>query len=139
VYVHSFSGVVEDFTSAGCQAIWGIFDTLLSSVFGTWRPLPFHLLVFRMPTLWGVKSIGNRLRALSERPCWEGKHRPHPCTNKKAACRYPNQAFWPSYICLFARRAWNHFTFVNFGWEGWCTYACCIFIYVSYHFCIFVS
>jgi hypothetical protein len=38
---------------------WIIFDTLLSSVFGIRRPLPFHLLVFRMPTLRGVKSIGN--------------------------------------------------------------------------------
>jgi hypothetical protein len=28
---------------------------------------------------------------------------------------------------------------LSFGWEGWCTYACCIFIYVSYHVCIFVS
>jgi hypothetical protein len=31
------------------------------------------------------------------------------------------------------------FSFLSFGWEGWCTYACCIFIYVSYHACIFVS
>jgi hypothetical protein len=40
----------------------GIIDTLLSSVFGTRRPLPFHFLVFRMPTLQGVESIGNRLQ-----------------------------------------------------------------------------
>jgi hypothetical protein len=42
-----------------------IFDTLLSSVFGTRRPLPFRFLVFRMPTLRGVESIGNRLRVLA--------------------------------------------------------------------------
>jgi hypothetical protein len=38
----------------------GIFDTLLSLVFGTRCPLPFRFLVFRMPTLRGVESIGNR-------------------------------------------------------------------------------
>jgi hypothetical protein len=43
----------------------GIFYTLLSSVFGIWRPLPFRFLVFRMPTLRGIKSIGNRLRVLA--------------------------------------------------------------------------
>jgi hypothetical protein len=43
----------------------GNFDTLLSSVFGTRRPLPFYFLVFRMPTLRGVESIGNRLRVLA--------------------------------------------------------------------------
>jgi hypothetical protein len=37
---------------------------------------------------------------------------------KKAACRYPNQAFGPSYICSFARRAWSCFCFLSFGWEG---------------------
>jgi hypothetical protein len=31
------------------------------------------------------------------------------------------------------------FSFLSFGWEGCCTYACCISIYVSYHACIFVS
>jgi hypothetical protein len=39
----------------------GIFDTLLSLVFGTRRPLLFLFLAFRMPILWGVKSIGSRL------------------------------------------------------------------------------
>jgi hypothetical protein len=43
----------------------GIFDTLLSSVFGTRRPLPFRFLFFRMPTLRGDESIGNRLRVLA--------------------------------------------------------------------------
>jgi hypothetical protein len=43
----------------------GIFDTLLSTVFGTRGPLPFRFLVFRMPTLRGVESIGNRLRVLA--------------------------------------------------------------------------
>jgi hypothetical protein len=43
----------------------GIFDTLLSSVFGTWRLLPFLFLVFRMPTLRGVESIGSRLLGLA--------------------------------------------------------------------------
>jgi hypothetical protein len=42
----------------------GIFDTLLSSVFGARRPLPFHFLVFRMSILRGVESIGSRLRGL---------------------------------------------------------------------------
>jgi hypothetical protein len=37
----------------------GIFDTLLTSVFGTRRPLPFCFLVFRMSTLRVVESIGN--------------------------------------------------------------------------------
>jgi hypothetical protein len=37
---------------------------------------------------------------------------------KKAACRYPNQDFGPSYICAFARRSWSHFSFLSFGWEG---------------------
>jgi hypothetical protein len=41
-----------------------IFDTLLSSVFGTRRPLPFLFLVFRMPILWGVESIRSQLRGL---------------------------------------------------------------------------
>jgi hypothetical protein len=41
-----------------------IFDTLLSSVFGTQRPLPFRFSVFRMPTLQGVESIRSRLRGL---------------------------------------------------------------------------
>jgi hypothetical protein len=31
------------------------------------------------------------------------------------------------------------FFFLSFGWEGWCTYACCIFISVSYHICMFAS
>jgi hypothetical protein len=53
-----FSGVTEDFTLAGRGSL-GIFDTLLSSVFGTQRPLPFLFLVFQMPILWGVESIGN--------------------------------------------------------------------------------
>jgi hypothetical protein len=43
----------------------GIFNTLLSSVFGTRRPLLFCFLVFRMPILWGVKSIRNWLRVLA--------------------------------------------------------------------------
>jgi hypothetical protein len=43
----------------------GIFDTLQSSVFGTRRPLPFRFLVFRMPTLRSVESIGNWLRVLA--------------------------------------------------------------------------
>jgi hypothetical protein len=34
-----------------------IFDTLLSSVFGTRHPLLFRFLGFRMPTLLGVESI----------------------------------------------------------------------------------
>jgi hypothetical protein len=42
----------------------GIFDTLLSLVFGTRRPLLFHFLVFRMPILRGVESIGSQLRGL---------------------------------------------------------------------------
>jgi hypothetical protein len=28
---------------------------------------------------------------------------------------------------------------LSFGWKVWCTYACCIFIYVSYHVCMFAS
>jgi hypothetical protein len=36
----------------------------------------------------------------------------------KAARRYPNQAFGPSYICSFVRRAWSCFSFLSFGWEG---------------------
>jgi hypothetical protein len=48
-------------TSSGSS---GIFNTLLSLVFGTRRPLPFRFLVFRMPTLQGVESIGSRLRGL---------------------------------------------------------------------------
>jgi hypothetical protein len=28
---------------------------------------------------------------------------------------------------------------LSFGWEGLCTYACCMLIFVSYHVCIFVS
>jgi hypothetical protein len=43
----------------------GIFDTLPSSVFSSRRLLPFRFLVFRMPTLWGVESIGNQLRVLA--------------------------------------------------------------------------
>jgi hypothetical protein len=43
----------------------GIFYTLLSSVFGTRRPLPFCFLDFWMPTLRGVESIGSRLRGLA--------------------------------------------------------------------------
>jgi hypothetical protein len=43
----------------------GIFDTLLSSVFGIRRPLPFRFLIFWMPTLRGVESIGSRLRGLA--------------------------------------------------------------------------
>jgi hypothetical protein len=42
----------------------GIFDTLLSLVFGTRRPLLFCFLVFRMPILRGVESIGSRLEEL---------------------------------------------------------------------------
>jgi hypothetical protein len=42
----------------------GIFDTLLSLVFGTRRPPLFLFLVFRMLILWGVESIGSRLRGL---------------------------------------------------------------------------
>jgi hypothetical protein len=37
------------------------------------------------------------------------------------------------------QRAWSHFSFLSFSWEGWCTYACCILIYVSYHVCMFAS
>jgi hypothetical protein len=33
--------------------------------FGTWRPLLFHFLVFRMSTLQGVVPIGNRLQVLA--------------------------------------------------------------------------
>jgi hypothetical protein len=40
----------------------GIFDTLLSSVFGTRHPLPFRYLSFRMSSLWGVESIESGLR-----------------------------------------------------------------------------
>jgi hypothetical protein len=47
------------------KRVLGIFNTLLSSVFGTQRPFPFHLLVFRMPTSRGVESIGNQLRVLA--------------------------------------------------------------------------
>jgi hypothetical protein len=47
------------------KRISGIFDTLLTSVFDTRRPLPFRLFVFRMLTLRGVESIRNRLRVLS--------------------------------------------------------------------------
>jgi hypothetical protein len=66
VSVRSFSSVVEDFTSAGHQDDFsGIFDTLLCLVFGTRRPLPFRFLVFQMPTLRGVESIGNQLRGLA--------------------------------------------------------------------------
>jgi hypothetical protein len=43
----------------------GIFDTLLSSVFGTQCPPLFRFLVFWMPTLRGVVSIGNQLRVLA--------------------------------------------------------------------------
>jgi hypothetical protein len=43
----------------------GISDTLLSSIFGTRRPLPFRFLAFLMPILRGVESIGNRLQALA--------------------------------------------------------------------------
>jgi hypothetical protein len=42
----------------------GIFDTLLSLVFGTRRPLIFRFLVFRMSILRGVESIESRLRGL---------------------------------------------------------------------------
>jgi hypothetical protein len=28
---------------------------------------------------------------------------------------------------------------LSFGWQGWCTYACCIIVYVSYHVCISAS
>jgi hypothetical protein len=42
----------------------GIFDTLLSLVFDTRRPLLFRFLVFRMLILRGVESIGSRLRGL---------------------------------------------------------------------------
>jgi hypothetical protein len=63
--VRSLSGIAEDFASGGRQAnLQVFFDTLLSSVFGTRRPLPFRFLVFRMPILWDVKSIGSRLRGL---------------------------------------------------------------------------
>jgi hypothetical protein len=47
------------------QAVKRIFRYLLSSVFGTRRPLPFRFLVFRMPTLRGVETIGNQLRVLA--------------------------------------------------------------------------
>jgi hypothetical protein len=40
----------------------GIFDTLLSSIFGIQCPLLFRFLGFRMPTLWGVDLIGSRLQ-----------------------------------------------------------------------------
>jgi hypothetical protein len=43
----------------------GIFDTLLSLVFGSRRPHPFCFLVFWMLTLQGVESIGNQLRILA--------------------------------------------------------------------------
>jgi hypothetical protein len=49
-------------TSSGFS---GTFDTLLSPDFGTRRPLPFCFLVFRVPTLRGVESIGNQLRVLA--------------------------------------------------------------------------
>jgi hypothetical protein len=38
----------------------GIFDTLLSLVVGTRRPLPFLFFVFWLPTSRGVESIGSR-------------------------------------------------------------------------------
>jgi hypothetical protein len=41
------------------------FDTLLSMVFGTRRPLLFRFLVSHMPTSRGVESIRNRLRVLA--------------------------------------------------------------------------
>jgi hypothetical protein len=50
------------------QAIKRIYRYLRytpSSVFGTRRPLPFRFLVFRMPTLRGVESIGSQLRGLA--------------------------------------------------------------------------
>jgi hypothetical protein len=37
----------------------------MSSVFGTQRSLPFRFLVFQMPILRGVESIGSRLRGLA--------------------------------------------------------------------------
>jgi hypothetical protein len=43
---------------------FGIFNTLLSLVFGTRRPPLFLFLVFRMSILRGVESIGSRLRGL---------------------------------------------------------------------------
>jgi hypothetical protein len=43
----------------------GIFDTLLSLVFGIRRPLAFRFIVFKMPTLRGVELIGNQLRVLA--------------------------------------------------------------------------
>jgi hypothetical protein len=43
----------------------GIFDTLMSLVFGTRRPLPFCFLIFWMLILRGVELIGNRLRVLA--------------------------------------------------------------------------
>jgi hypothetical protein len=42
----------------------GIFNILVSLVFGTQRPPLFLFLVFRMPILRGVESIGSRLRGL---------------------------------------------------------------------------
>jgi hypothetical protein len=65
VSVHSFSGFAEDFISAGRQADLQVSLILLSLVFDTRRPLPFRFLVFRMPILWGVVSIRNRLRVLT--------------------------------------------------------------------------
>jgi hypothetical protein len=46
------------------KRIFRIFNTLLSSVIGTQRPLPVRFLVFWMPILWGVESIGSQLRGL---------------------------------------------------------------------------
>jgi hypothetical protein len=56
-----------------------IFDILLSSVFGTRRPLPFCFMVFQMPTLQGVESIGNRLWVLAS--FWDLRLFRGPLTN----------------------------------------------------------
>jgi hypothetical protein len=60
-------------------------------------------------------------------------------SNLEMARWCPDKAFGLSYICSFAGRAWGVLSFFSLGWGVWCTYACCIFIFVSYHgshFCI---
>jgi hypothetical protein len=64
VSVHSFLGVVEDFTSASRQAdlqLSLIHSRAWSLVLGVLFP---SLLVFQMPTLWDVESIESRLQGL---------------------------------------------------------------------------
>jgi hypothetical protein len=51
---------------------------------------------------------------------------------RKVACRYPNEALGPRYICMFARRAWSRFAFFKL-WLGGLMYISCL------HVCIFVS